>query len=208
MKQQINLYQSAIRPEKQLFSGRTLLQAAPLAVVALLLTYGFGAYRVNTLSKEMELLHQQDSSATQRAERLVAVIAELNGGEDLSRQLEKQMSAMNELETLLDLLRELGLGDTTGFSRYLKSLARQRLDGLWLTRIALSGSGTQTVLEGKALDAELVPLYLQHLSAEPPFVGKGFTRFTIERPEDLAPGVVTFSMHSEPLVGGERASLR
>lgn len=207
MKQQINLYQSAIRPEKQLFSGRALLQTAPLAVVALLLTYGIGAYRVNTLGEEMELLHQQDSSATQRAERLVAVIAELNGGEDLSRQLEKQMRAMNELETLLDLLRELGLGDTTGFSRYLKSLARQRLDGLWLTRIALSGSGAQTVLEGKALDAELVPLYLQHLSAEPPFVGKGFTRFTIERPEDLAPGVVTFSMHSEPL-GGERASLR
>ena len=201
MRQQINLYQLAIRPEKQLFSGRTLLYAALIAVAALMLTHGFGAYRVNGLAKEMKLLHQQDASATERAERLVDVISQLNGGEDISRELEKRMTAMAELETLLDLLRKLGLGDTTGFSRYLKSLARQRLDGLWLTRIALSGSGTQTVLEGRALDAELVPLYLQHLSSEPAFVGKGFTRFTIERPEELESGVVKFSMHSEPLEG-------
>lgn len=208
MKQQINLYQSAIRPEKRLFSGRTLVQSALAVVSALLLTYGFSSYRVNGLSSEMELLHQQESSATQRAERLVSVIAKLNGGEDLSRQLEIRTLALHELETLLDLLRELGLGDTTGFSRYLLSLARQQFNGLWLTRITLSASGKHTVLEGRALDAESVPLYLQNLSEEPPFVGKGFTQFAIERPEDLGSGVVTFSMHSNPLLGAGRAAVR
>jgi len=55
--------------------------------------------------------------------------------------------------------------------------------GLWLRSIAVGKGGAALLLEGSALDAQLVPKLVQALGQESPFAGRAFERLLIERPE-------------------------
>jgi len=95
------------------------------------------------------------------------------------------------------MVRDSSLGDIQGFSHHLTALAHQDTDGLWLSYIRLSSLGDNTVLEGQALRADLVPAYLERLAEELPFASQRFNQFQIERPEDEGGDVVTFLVNRD-----------
>ncbi len=98
---------------------------------------------------------------------------------------------------MLELIKGSAFGETQGFSRHMRALARQDVEGIWLTRIVLAGESHKTRLEGRALRAELIPLYVQELTTEEPFAEQRFQRFQIDSPEDETDTAVYFSMDSE-----------
>lgn len=206
MNQQINLYQPAVRKEQPLFSGLVLLQGAAGLVLVLLLTYGLAQYKFSSLKSELAKLEQQESLVSERSERAMSLVASINGHGGLSGHLDAALTTLRERQAVVDLLSTIGLDNTAGFSPYLRSLARQELGGIWLTRLMFSGRGDRTTLQGMAVNPELVPVYLQRLSAEPPFVGQGFTQFEIQRPEKPSEGIIEFSMQSEPLASKQKRS--
>ena len=108
-----------------------------------------------------------------------------------------------ERQAVLNLIQGSTLGDTKGFSRHLRALARQKVDGLWLTRIVLSALGDKTTLEGRAIRAELIPLYVQGLTLETPFAEQGFHRFQIDNPIDDEETALLFSMDSDVLLAAD-----
>jgi hypothetical protein len=105
-----------------------------------------------------------------------------------------------ERQAVLNLIQGSTLGDTRGFSRHMRSLARQDIDGLWLTHSVLSALGDKTRLEGKAIRAELIPLYVQGLTSEAPFAEQRFQRFQIDNPVDDEETALRFSMDSDVLL--------
>ncbi len=66
----------------------------------------------------------------------------------------------------------------------------------------LSALGDKTRLEGRAIRAELIPLYVQELTAETPFADQRFNRFQIDSPVDDDESALRFSMDSEALAAG------
>jgi pimeloyl-ACP methyl ester carboxylesterase len=64
----------------------------------------------------------------------------------------------------------------------LEALARQHVEGTWLTRIDISGGGTALRLDGRTLASALVPRYVQRLSEEEVMADIAFNYLELQRP--------------------------
>ena len=208
MRQDINFYQGSFRQESSFFSATFGAQALIAALVVMLLGYGYAWQRTEGLHAELEALAQQEAQALERLEKLRPIIKSVTGEKSLTEQLEDALRTLDEKQTVLALINGTTLGDTQGFSRHLRALAKQNVDGLWLTQITLSGTGDKTSLQGRARQPELVPSYVKSLAGERPFAAQRFQQFQINRPEEVTDGTVEFSMNSEPFAPTGVAAVR
>jgi len=197
MQQQINFYQDGFRFAQQVFGAKTLLIGSGVIIVAMLVIYVFAVHKLSSVTSELQVVTGQEKAVAERLQNLRPTITAISGEKNLSEQLEDTTDLLREKELVLSLVRGSTLGDARGFSRHLRSLARQDTDGLWLTHISLSALGDKTQLQGQALRAELVPVYLQSLAEETPFAEQRFHQFQIDGPEEPAGRNVTFSMTSD-----------
>ncbi len=202
MKQQINLYQSQYHPQTRMFGARIMLQAAGIVLVAMFLMYVFAEKRVDNITKELEIVARQEAIAVERLQKIGPLIHAVTGETNWAEQLDNSLRMLAERQAVLEMIQGSTLGDTEGFSRHLRALARQDVEGVWLTHIVLSALGDKTRLEGRAIRAELIPLYVQELTAEAPFAKQRFNRFQIDSPVDDNETALRFSMDSEVLLAG------
>jgi hypothetical protein len=132
-------------------------------------------------------LRDQESESGKRLaaeqERL-AKFASQYGARQKSQMLEdevRQMEArLRSREEAVQTLKSGAIGNTEGYAEYMRAFARQALDGLWLTGFDIVGDGSELSLSGRALEAELVPAYLQHLKREKLLRGKQFAALHIQ----------------------------
>ena len=184
MSQQINLFNPIFLKQKKLFAARTMIEALGLIVLGIAGFALYGNYKVAILQKE---------STAGAALLAVTQAHQANALLDYvprqpSKELELQLAgAQAELRALQDvsgLLKRGGLGNTSGYSEYFRALARQSVDGLWLTGVSITGAGQEIVVQGRALQPTLVPEYIGHLMREPAMQGKSFDSLQIARPPD------------------------
>jgi hypothetical protein len=172
MSQQINLFNPAFEYKKQLFTAGTMVLA--VGVLALGLA-GMGVYaklRVAALQREA------DAGAV-RLEQVQKRLAGV-GAEFAPRQKDPRLAAdLAEAEGQLAGLRRVSgiiahgdLGNTQGFAEYFRALARQRVEGLWLTGVNIGAGGQDLGVRGRALDPALVPGFLGRLRNEQVMQGK------------------------------------
>ncbi len=200
MNQQINLYHAEFRPQMRLFPAWFMLQATTIVVLGMLLTYVFAQHRVDGVEEELTIVARQESVLLDRLENIGPLINAVTGETNWAEQLDDSLRLLAERQAALNLIQGTSLGDTHGFSRHLRALSRQDIDGLWLNHIALSAMGDKTRLEGRAIRAELIPLYVQGLASEKPFAKQRFHHFQIENPVDDGETAVSFSMDSDVLL--------
>lgn len=200
MKQQINLYQVQYRAKTRMFPAWFMLQATAAVIIGMMLMYAFAQQRIGGIEQELAIVARQESVALDRLENIGPLIKQVTGEKNWSEQLDDSLRMLAERQAVLNLIQGSTLGDTRGFSRHMRSLARQDIDGLWLTHIVLSALGDKTRLEGKAIRAELIPLYVQGLTSEAPFAEQRFQRFQIDNPVDDDETALRFSMDSDVLL--------
>lgn len=178
MSQQINLYQPMFRKQKQIFSATTIVEIAGVFVLGLLIIYGFARYQFSALENQIAGLDAQRAtaisqlqslSAQQTAPRSRLLASELGDAETVHRQ---KLSQIQAFETRR-------VGNTRGFSAHLSGLARQRVDGLWLTHVLIRDGGIE--LAGATESGELVPRYLARLGREEAFSGTEFASLELHR---------------------------
>ncbi|MBT8131661.1 MAG: PilN domain-containing protein [Gammaproteobacteria bacterium] len=182
MKQNINLFQPAVRHRGERFNSRQLLMVwagsiLVLAVAQLWLDAGSRDLQQQLAQAELDLVTAEET--------LNARTASLVAGSDskLESRLNEALRELDLRQTILGLVSGNGAGDTDGFSSQLRSLARQDANGVWLTRVSVSAPASRTTLEGRALSPEAVPLYLRQLSSEPALAGQRFDLFEIHEPD-------------------------
>jgi hypothetical protein len=202
MNQQINLYQIQYRPQTRMFPAWVMLQATAILLVGMFLMTLFAQQRVDGIEQELEIVARQESVALERLQNIGPLINAVTGEINWSEQLDDSLRMLAERQAVLNLIQGSTLGDTKGFSRHLRALARQDIEGIWLTRIVLSALGDKTRLEGRAIRAELIPMYVQDLTAKTPFAEQRFHRFQIDSPVDDET-TLTFSMNSDVSVIGD-----
>jgi len=205
--QQINLFNPIFLQQKKIFSTRTMVQALGLLAVGVTAMALYGNARVSTLQQ------QADSGAAQlqaRQARLVAVNAEFP-----PRQKDPALAeAVTEAERQLGTLREVSgvlqggeLGNTRGYAEYFRALARQHVDGLWLTGLTITGAGTEIGVRGRAIDPESVPGFLTRLTREPSMQGKAFGSLQISEgvrdAQATAPGTNVPAPAPAPAAAGQ-----
>ena len=71
----------------------------------------------------------------------------------------------------------------------LDALAARIPEGLWLTGVLMADQGQTLTVDGHALEARLVPDWLNRLSRAPEFSGMGFRRINLTERADDQPGI-------------------
>jgi hypothetical protein len=187
MSQEINLLNPALAPKVELFQGRTMLAGlgavVMLCVLASLLV-GADAARLARLEREQAgRLTQLNNDVTRLGQEVAA--------RKPSAKLQEEMAALDALlaarNEVMAIIRSGALGDTRGVSDYFRAFGRQSVDGLWLTGFSIQNAGANIVVQGRTLDAELVPAYLTGLRRESALRGHGFAHVSVFQPSDPLP---------------------
>jgi hypothetical protein len=172
MSQQINLFNPVFLQKKKRFTAAAM--AASLGVLML----GLAGLSVAAKLRLASLQAQAEQGAAQlerTQKRLASVSAEFTPRQQDPKLAEELSQAQGELVDLKDVagVIERGeLGDTAGYAEYFRALARQNVDGLWLTAVSIAGAGADIGVRGRAMDPALVPGYLGRLRNERVMQGK------------------------------------
>ena len=187
MKQSVNLYTEAFQPSREwLTLGRML----SLVAVVLLVVAGIGgALRYQLAGAEARLaeIEAREAEKQQSVETLQEQVADRKKDPALEEQVTRLEQRVRDRRRLVERADSVAKASNEGFTPYLEGLARQTLDGLWLTRIRVDLMRDRMGLSGRTTDGQNVPEYLQRLQKESVFEGRRFARFGIERPEDGGP---------------------
>ena len=197
MSQQINLLNAAFVKHPSYFSLPSILQALGLIVVGTLCFYGYALYQVGQLEKQSVESTKHYNDELMRLGKLSAEFSTQQNTQLLqeeARKLDKKVGDQNEL---IDTLKSGALGNTTGFSEYMRAFARQIVQGLWLTGFKIDS--TQISLSGNVISPELLPLYIQRLGRESVMQGKAFSNLQMRQSKaEQGARYVEFTLQSSP----------
>lgn len=188
MSQQINLFNPLFMAQKKVFSAVAMARA--LGVLLL----GCGALGLYGQQHSRQLAHETNLGAERLAQKQ-ARLDKVNSAYPPRESDKALIAEAAALEARLALLRQASdsiargeLGNQQGYAGAFRALARQSSEGLWLTGVRIDGAVERISLEGRALDAALVPAYLGRLGREPVLEGKRFDSLRIGQPKEAKEG--------------------
>lgn len=197
MNQQINLLAPIFRKRQTLLSARLAMLLCVMVVAVLGVLHLTTVWQVAALSSEQADLRQRRDSDTARLNELAAQLSGEARSQELISERDRLAEEVESKSQALAALSRSELGNTLGFSPHFIGLARQRLNGLWLTRISLKKGGRSLELNGVTLSEQLLPRYLQLLGDEPVFNGTQFAHaFLARNAKGLDASQLRFELHS------------
>lgn len=181
MKQQINLYQPIFRKKKEVLSAIAMLQVFALSLAVLSVWYGYALY-------QLQQLEAQQATTMDNLDQMRIQVAELEAKQRdrapsklLDSEIRRVTRELEQRIQIVDVLSAGSFGNTNGFSGQFEALARQHVDGAWLTSINIGEGGVFVRLKGMTHAPELVPIYLQRLLTEDVFANVAFNVMALER---------------------------
>lgn len=182
MNQQINLYQPMFRRQEKVFSAMTMLQTICLFLVVLGIIYFYGQYQIKPLQAQLRKLNRDVSSLQGQVDRYREQVPPPARSQLLENEIARLERELQERRKIQVILEQQELGNAHGFSAYMEALAREHVQGTWLTSVAINNGGRALKLQGKTLASELVPRYIQRLSNEDVLAGISFNVMELQRP--------------------------
>ncbi|MGR8920241.1 MAG: PilN domain-containing protein [Gammaproteobacteria bacterium] len=184
MRQQVNLYQPELKPQRVVLPGRQMLVLGGLFLGALLTYAVINERTLAPLRAEAARLAEAETASEARVETTRKAYPPPLADKSLVARLEARRAVLARTREIATRLRRGDYGSPAGLSPYLEGFARQHVDGTWLTGVRVTRGGASLALEGKSVAPELVPQLLERLSAEPLFQGKAFTSLVLEAAAD------------------------
>lgn len=173
MSQQINLYNPRFRKKTNYVTLNALAIAAGVALAGSLALGTVLQQRVLVAKAEADKVQQQMDVAEKR-QKEAGVKAPAQKNPQVAEQLAQAEADNRALHEVSVILEKGEIGNTRGYSAYFSAFARTRVQGLWLTGVQINGAGNDIGLQGRALQAGLLPGYLSGLAREPVLKGKAF----------------------------------
>jgi hypothetical protein len=183
MSQQINLYQPIFRKEEKKFSSIAMFQSVGLVAIGVAVLYAFMWWQTGSLRNDLKSAEQSHATASKRLADVTEKFGQRKGASSIDNEIARLESEIVAKQRMQEILLSGIFSNTSGFSDYFVSFARQSVPGVWLTGFDITGAAEQMSLAGRTTNPELVPRYLQKLSAEKPLSGIEFRAFQMNRPE-------------------------
>lgn len=198
MSQQINLFNPAFEKQKQVLSAATMAQGLLLILLA---GIGLNWYGARQLAVVQRAADASKATLDAREARRAKVIGDYPVRQKDPAIGQALLQTEAERAALLEAQKILAggeLGNTQGYSAYFRAFANGRVDGLWLTGANIVGAGSQIGLHGRALQAALIPAYINALGKEPVLKGKSFARLDIAASTPKTPAGATPTIAAAP----------
>lgn len=206
MSQQINLFNPIFLKQRKYFSLLTMLQALGLIVLGSLFFYAYALYQVGQLRQQSEESTRRFNAEQARLARYTAEFSPQQANQTLQVEVQRLENALAEQTRMVETLKSGSVGNTTGYSQYMRAFSRQVVQGLWLTGFKVTGDAAQISLSGGVLNPESLPIYIQRLGREQAMQGKSFSTLQMQQTK-IDPGkdsksatarYVEFTMYSTP----------
>lgn len=173
MSQQINLYNPRFRRKVNYVTLNALAALTTLTLVVALAYASAVKQRVALAQAEADKVQRQ-MSEVERQQKESANKAPAQKNPQVADMLAQAEYDQRALQAVSAILERGELGNTRGYSAYFSAFARSRVQGLWLTGVQIVGAGNEIGLQGRTLQAGLLPGYLNGLAREPVLKGKAF----------------------------------
>lgn len=200
MSQQVNLFNPIFSRQKKPFSALAMLQGLGVVLLGVMLFYAYAQYQVVTMGRQAAETARRLETEQVTLTRVVAEKTPAIKSKELEEEVARLESQLKARQQVLEVLQSGELGNTAGFSEYLRAFSHQAMDGLWLTGFIIHGAGNRMAIDGRAVRPELVPAYIGRLNQEKVMQGKSFAAMEISLPA-VKPDAVAAK---EPLVASPR----
>ena len=181
--QQVNFYRDELKTQKLNYSSMMLVKLSLFLLVVFLAAAGFRAFQLQQQQSVLVLKQQKQKMIMADLQILQTEMLKRKKDNSLKKQLNKKTKELANKQKVIGILSQDEFGNTDGFIEHVSGLARQRIDGLWLTNIRIANGGTNIALGGTTSTPSLLPKYLQRLSAEKAFSGTEFQSLLMSRQE-------------------------
>jgi hypothetical protein len=180
--QQVNLFNPIFLKQKKIFTALHMVQTLGLVAAGALLLAAYGALKTAELERHAASGKAAAAAAEARLAQVALEFPARQKNKDLDADVARLQQELSALRDVRAVIERGELGNTAGYSEYWRAFARQGVSGIWLTGVTLLGPGKEIGLEGRALQPELVPGYIQRLTREAVLQGKTFGSLEITRP--------------------------
>lgn len=187
MTQQINLFNPIFLKKENYFSSTRMVQGLALVLAGSILVVAYARIQLTGMRHAAEGSASQLKSTRAQLAKVTAEYTPREKTKNLDEEVRRMEAELKSQQQAYDIVQRGGIGNSKGYSEYLRAFARQIVNGVWLTDFTLSSAGNNIELKGKALQAELVPQYLARLKQEAVLKGKSFASLELQTPaEELA----------------------
>lgn len=200
MSQQVNLFNPIFLRQKKYFSAVTMLQGLGLILAGTVAVSVYAKHQLSELSSQLTLATQQLNSAKAQLAKVSAEYAPRQKSKSLEDEVLRAEAELKSQTRALEVVQKGGLGDTQGYSEYLRAFSRQIVGGLWLTGFSIDGGGKAIELKGRALQPDFVPSYINRLKNEKIMRGKTFSNLAMEQPRSETPPAAAAPKSAPPYV--------
>jgi hypothetical protein len=185
--QQINLFNPIFLKQKKIFTALPMAEALGIVVAGALLLNWYAAQRVADLQREADEGKAMLAAREQRLVKANVQFAPRSSDPKLAAELADAQAELKALHDVSAVLQGGALGNTNGYAEYFRAFSRQNVSGLWLTSVTITAAGNDIGVQGRAMQATLIPNYIARLTAERVMHGKTFASLDIARPDAVAP---------------------
>ena len=181
MTAQLNLYHPRYLKQRDPFGLGPVLAATLVFYLLLAIIAGWAWLDVSQRETLAATAEAQLKAARTRVAAEMQAATTIKPSAQLLAEAENVEELLRRREGILRLLEGGAIGTTAGFAEYLRALARQAPEGLWLTGFSVAAGGDIRI-EGSTLQAAAVPEYIGRLGREKAFQGKSFAALAMQRP--------------------------
>jgi len=181
--QQINLVNIALIKQKPFL---TLNSMATMLVAMAFILLGYYTYLQKEVSA-LSLQREQMANDLIKVQNELKSLALLHAPHDKDTSLEKQITQLEQKvkvqQQILTILSHSTNTPDNSYAALMRAFARQRVEGLWLTGFSVDSQTDTLSIQGRALQGDLVPQYINRLSNEHALKGKLFSGLNISLPK-------------------------
>lgn len=200
MSQQINLFNPAFVPQRRHFSLMSMLQGWAVVLLGIGAMYGYAVLQVEQLGRQQHEGEKLLETSRKQLAGLAAKVTPQRSGEQLQEEVRLLEKQVNDQVELVTVMQSGALGNSTGYSEYMRAFSRQVVQGLWLTGFRIGGEGKELSLSGGVVNPDLLPQYIQRLRREGVMQGKSFDALQMKSIKTdkagASAGYVQFVLHS------------
>jgi len=208
MLQQVNLYEPIFREDHKLFSAITICVGLGAVAAGLAAITTFYWMHVVSLDRQLRAVHAQESAQDKLIAQAKAIVEQAGSQQTIDDHLKAMAIELARRQQALRYLRGGDAGGdgmmhaSGGFVGRMTALARQQMDGLWLTGATFVSGSDGFELTGAAMSGDLVPIYLGRLTNEPAIAGTRLQTIEIRQAKKTTGAIVEFAVSSAASLDG------
>lgn len=184
MSRNINLYDPSLRVHRDLLTFEAALALGGATLLSVVIAAGAARWAVAVVEPVAARSGAELEALQAEAQALAARVASVKPDATLQAEIASAQRKVLQRRAALQTLDGNAADRDGGFSSRLEALARQSVDGLWLTGMVLRGNNV--LLKGRALNPSLIPFYVQRLDREVSLQGNAFRALEVSRPVEGA----------------------